>query len=91
MKTKKELLDEAASLADSIYEEKSDYGLAGFSAHESYKCSAEQRYLNWLEDVQTFIFESTEDRGKYDDFRSIKDYISPENHKKITAIINSLN
>jgi hypothetical protein len=83
MNTKDKLLDEALTLSEKIKEGSDEL------QRKIYYCEDEQGYLNWLEDVQVFLYENDCKKDQYDDFRNLKVEISPLNHKKIIAIINS--
>ena len=80
MKTQRELLDAANSLvAQNMNTDRRDDSLF-----------ENQEYYNWLEYVRVFIHNKTNDRKQYEDFIYLKEHADIDNHKKIIAIINSL-
>ncbi len=85
---KRDLQDEGARLEHTIQEVYDD----SLNMHRliKYKLSNEQRYKNWLEKARVFIYENRIDPAQYDEFMELKSYISPQHHRSIMAIINSL-
>ena len=83
-----ELIREGAILGNTIQEVYDD----SMDMHRfiKYKLSDEQRYKNWLEKARVFIYENRIDPAQYDEFMELKSYISPQHHRSIMAIINSL-
>lgn len=86
MITRDELLTEGCALIPTIHVKSDRFGLV-----EGVKFGDEQRYLDWFENAQVFLYKNVEDQTQYEDFRYLKEHINPQNYKKIIAIINSLN
>ena len=83
-----ELLRKGAILENSIHGVYDD----SMNMHRliRYELSNEQEYKNWLEKAQVFIYENRKDPAQYDEFMELKSFISPQHHRSIMAIINSL-
>lgn len=87
--TKQELLQEGICLTQSIHA-KYDESL-GMHLLQGYHYDDEQRYKNWLEMAQGYVYENKIYPEQYEEFKRAKEEMSLEGHKSILAIINSLN
>jgi hypothetical protein len=85
---KQDLLNEGKSLSNSIKQQFQSF--FGDAMPNGFYLEEEQRYCNWLELVQKYVYENKVYPEQYEEFKQAKNDISPENHKKILAIINSL-
>ena len=86
--TKQELLQEGCILSNTIHQKYEQ--ILGTPQPDGYIFDDEQRYRNWLEAVQGFVYKNKIYPEQYDDFKWHKEHISPESHKSILAIINSI-
>lgn len=86
--TKQELLQEGNLLSSSIRPEYDE----SFGMHSltGYYYDDEQRYRNWAEIAQGYVYENKIYPEQYEEFKRAREDMSPEGHKSMLAIINSL-
>lgn len=86
--TKQELLQEGNILSSHIHAEYDES--MGMHLLKGYRLDDEQRYKNWLEEVQGYVYKNQIYPEQYQELRKIKNDMTPESHRSILAIINSL-
>lgn len=86
---KEDLLREGELLTNSIRPEYDDS--FGIHSLRGYRYDDEQRYRNWVESAQIFVYEHKGYPEQYDEFKAARREESLEGHRSMLAIINSIN
>lgn len=86
MKTKDELLREAA-LLESKFPNENEESTQQKSVTDT---DFEQLFYNWVEKVRIFLYENPYNENQYNDFKNMMYDVNLTNIKRIKAIINSI-
>lgn len=86
MKTKDELLREAA-LLESKFPNENEESTQQKNVTDT---DFEQLFYNWVEKVRIFLYENPYNEDQYNDFKNMMYDVNQTNIKRIKAIINSI-